>query len=156
MIVAGIDPGSTTGLALWDVQRQKLLELQALKIHQAMARIRETELALVIFEDARQRTWFADKGRESLMGAGSIRRDCTIWEDFLVELGRPYIARRPAQGGTKWKQEAFARLTKWEGRTNEHTRDAALVVYGLNRPMVEGMIRDYLSLRDIARRATVG
>jgi hypothetical protein len=32
---------------------------------------------------------------------------------------------------TKIKAEAFKRLTGWQGQTNEHSRDAAMMVFGL-------------------------
>lgn len=141
MRVAGLDPGKETGFALWDARAQKLLTVESMLIHQAMRRVELERPDLVLFEDARRRTWFADKGRESLMGAGSIKRDCVIWEDFLLELGVPFIAKPPCKGATKWKDQAFRTLTGWPGRTNEHARDAAILVFQLNLPIIEGMIR---------------
>lgn len=142
MIIVGIDPGKHTGLAAWDVTLQQLLEVKSLLIHQAMRQVLSVRPALVIFEDARQRGWLGpDKGRAQLQGAGSIKRDSTIWEDFLIDERLPYIAHRPSVGATKWKTEQFARMTKWCKPTNEHARDAAMLIWQLNRPMVEGMIR---------------
>jgi len=111
-------------------------------LHRAMARV----LALkdnpagrplhVVFEDARQRTWFerertVSEYRGKLMGAGAAKRDAKIWEEFLTDYRIPFTAHKPQSGGTKWKAEAFARATGYRGRTNEHNRDAALLVYGL-------------------------
>ena len=31
---------------------------------------------------------------------------------------------------TKWSAEVFADMTGWKGRTSNHARDAALLVYG--------------------------
>jgi hypothetical protein len=67
---------------------------------------------------------------EALQGAGSIKRDCTIWADYLASLGVPYVNVKPAAGATKWTAERFAKFTGWHGRTNEHGRDAALLVLG--------------------------
>jgi len=95
----------------------------------------------VIFEDARQRKWFGGSGKEKWQGAGSIKRDCTIWEDYLRYIGVPFIARPPTAGGTKYDADHFARITKWSGVTNNHARDAAMIVFGLNKPIVTGMLR---------------
>ncbi len=133
-ICIGIDPGKNTGYAEWDRINRKLLECKSLAIHEAMAQVRAMrdigQLHLVAFEDARMRTWLGSKGREALQGAGSIKRDCTIWADFLGDLGVPFINVKPAAGGTKWTAERFAQVTGWQGRTNEHGRDAALLVLG--------------------------
>lgn len=141
MIIIGVDPGKDTGLAGWDVAAQKLLFVESMLIHRAFERVLEVRPALVIFEDARQRNWFGVSGKEKLQGAGSIKRDSTIWEDFLTDHALQYVARKPAAGGTKWDSIPFGRLTQWKGRTNEHARDAAMIVYQLNKPMIEGMMR---------------
>ena len=80
----GIDTGTHTGLAVWDDKLKKLTSLETIPIHRAMSRVLElssTEDVFVIFEDARQRTWFGkDKNTSAkLQGAGSIKRDCSIW-----------------------------------------------------------------------------
>ncbi len=133
-ICIGIDPGKNTGYAEWDRHGKQLLACEALLIHQAMAQIKRCHelglLYLVAFEDARLRTWLGTKGREALQGAGSIKRDCTIWADFLGDLGAPFVNVKPAAGRTKWTAERFATFTGWAGRTNEHGRDAALLVLG--------------------------
>lgn len=141
MIIVGIDPGTDTGYAEWDVVARQLLACESMLIHQAMARVLELKPALVIFEDARQRQWLGNIGRERLQGAGSIKRDSVIWQDFLTDHRLPYVAHRPMVGGTKMQALPFQRLTKWAPRTNEHARDAAMLVYQMNLPMVQGMMR---------------
>ena len=132
MIRIGIDPGKHTGFAAWCDETRKLASCKALLIHEAMDEVlqlhRAGQLHSVTFEDARLRSWFASKGTEALQGAGSIKRDCTIWADFLGAHGIAYRAVKPQAGGTKWTAEQFQRLTGWTGRTNEHARDAALLV----------------------------
>ena len=132
MIRIGIDPGKHTGFAAWCDTQRRLVECKALLIHEAMAEVLrlhgEGQLHSVTFEDARLRTWFGAKGSEALQGAGSIKRDCTIWADFLGAHGIAYRAVAPSKGATKWTAEQFQRLSGWAGRTNEHARDAALLV----------------------------
>lgn len=141
MYWAGIDPGEHTGVAMYDGSR--LIEVTTVQIHRALQMVASfVEVAQangipvrVVFEDARKRRWLpseknASEYRGRLMGAGSVKRDCTIWEDFLKDLGVDYIAQAPRAGMTKLSPEAFARLTGWKGRTSNHARDAAMLVYG--------------------------
>lgn len=137
MLYIGIDTGSHTGFAVWSSELQKFLCIETLKIHQAMAEISKYGInnVKVIFEDARKRKWiprerdFAQvKGRA--MGAGSVKRDCTIWEEFLRDKGIDFEAIPPRKGLTKLSAEQFRQLTKWKRRTSEHSRDAAMLVFG--------------------------
>jgi hypothetical protein len=135
-LVIGIDPGVTTGLAIWDGEGQKLIEVGSMGVVGAMMKVQLKQqsgrLHSVVFEDARLRTWFGAKGREALQGAGSIKRDCQIWVEWLEYLGCAYRAVSPQGKGAKIDAEHFKRLTKWAGRTNEHARDAAMLVIGRN------------------------
>jgi len=134
-IAVGVDPGVNTGLALWDIDAQALTEVSSTGIVDAMLRVRSLSLTgslhCVVFEDARLRTWFGTKGREALQGAGSVKRDCQVWVEWLTTLGCAYRGVSPKNKGAKLNAAQFERLTNWEGRTNEHGRDAALLVLGL-------------------------
>jgi hypothetical protein len=138
-LVVGIDPGVTTGYAEWDAAARMLRTVEGLKIHVAMQRVAMLHMAgnlsHVVFEDARMRTYFGERKshaeeRARLQGAGSVKRDSTIWEDFLTDLGVPIQAVSPQEKGAKYNAAGFARLTRWEKPTNEHGRDAALLVFG--------------------------
>ena len=120
-----IDPGVHTGFAVWQGGRLVRCETgRACQVERAILEYAPAS-AHVLFEDARLRTWFGSKGREALQGAGSIKRDCSRWQEWLEHHGYSYTAMPPQKGGTKWPPELFARLTGWEGRTSEHARDAA-------------------------------
>ena len=95
---------------------------------------RERGIGLVVFEDARQRTWIPRerdirqvKGRA--MGAGSVKRDCSIWEEWCEARSIQYIASRPKTGMTKLPDAYFRGITGYDRRTNEHGRDAAMLVF---------------------------
>ena len=138
-VCIGIDVGTHTGLAVWDGDRFTIIE--TLPIHAALLRVKELfdrysfngNGVTVYFEDARQRTWFpkmtAAKDRARLQGAGSVKRDSTIWEDALTDWGIPFVAVAPKNNMTKMTAQYFARLTGWQGRTSEHGRDAAMLVF---------------------------
>lgn len=145
-LIFGIDPGTHTGVALWDCAAQRFKLLQALQVHRALELVASTCLASqvpVIFEDARQRQWFGHSGREKLQGAGAAKRDAAIWEHFLEDRGIPYIARAPSSGSTKWPALRFRQLTGWEEQTNEHARDAGVLVYGFKAHELASVVRSW-------------
>lgn len=133
-LIIGLDPGVNTGFAEWHRSEKRLVRVATMQIHVAMAEVRRQHQAgalhKVVFEDARMRTWYGDKGAEALQGAGSIKRDCSIWADFLGDLGVHYVNVRPAEGTTKLTAEQFAKVTGWAERTSVHGRDAAMLVVG--------------------------
>jgi len=132
MLCIGLDTGTHTGFAVWDKGKRELTELSTLKIHRAMERVRELSVSdeiVVYFEDARLRTWFGNAGREALQGAGSVKRDCSIWEDYLTDLGVEWHAVAPKNNATKLNATFFEKITGWKGRTSEHARDAAMLVF---------------------------
>jgi len=88
---------------------------------------------LVRIEDARLRTWFGKAGPERMQGVGSIKRDCYIWEHFLTDIGVDHEFVAPKNSVTKMSAEVFKRITGYVGKTNEHARDSAMLVFGLKR-----------------------
>ena len=134
MFYIGIDPGTHTGMAVWDSKEGKFLSLETLPIHRAMVEVMNLRIGreiLVVFEDARQRKWYG-KGNTNakLQGAGSVKRDCSIWEEFCKDYGIPFRAIPPVKGATKITPEYFELISHYKGRTSEHSRDAAMLVIG--------------------------
>ena len=137
--IIGIDPGTHTGLATWDVNLQKFWLIETVSIHKAIISLNDPKndiraigrSVLVRIEDARLRTWYGDdKGdRAKSQGVGSIKRDCAIWEDFCKDLGIDYEMVKPGRVKTKLTAATFKNLTGWEGRTTEHSRDAGLLCF---------------------------
>ena len=142
MLYIGIDCGRSTGFAAWESECKAFDAIATLPIHEALDRVRRLykvygDDLVVVFEDARQRKWLpreknAAQYRGRLQGAGSVKRDATIWEDFCQDLGITYEAKAPTKGLTKWTAETFRKVTGWEQRTSNHARDAALLVFGRN------------------------
>ena len=71
MMYIGIDPGTHTGVAIWDGAKREFLELSTIPIHQALDKVKriakDNNDICVVFEDARQRTWFG-KDRNNYKG----------------------------------------------------------------------------------------
>ena len=98
MKLIGIDTGTHTGVAIYETISKRIERLETLPIHKAMALVLATALenpndTHVYFEDARLRKWFGRSGREQLQGAGSIKRDCAIWEEEKQE-EHPYSLQK--------------------------------------------------------------
>lgn len=140
MIYIGIDTGVHTGIAVWDSEKGKFIFLNTLKIHEALDVVISyayKDIPLCVrFEDARQRKWipFAKNMTGELgraQGAGYVKAHCQIWEDFLRDKDIPFEMIAPRRNVTKLSAEQFGRITGYKARTSEHSRDAAMLVYGL-------------------------
>lgn len=133
----GIDPGTKTGISLYDRSPNKIIICKTMMIHYAIEVItiwnqEKKGRIFVIVEDPRKavfgRSTLADRAK--IQGAGSIKRDASIWEDFLTDKNIPFIMVRPSKQLTKWNADYFAKVTGYEGTTNSHSRDAAMLVFG--------------------------
>lgn len=136
----GIDPGTKTGFALWDSKHQKFVTIETMGIVKAMEMvyanhgtlIRQGITLRVVVEDTRKlRLPAAQQSFGRLKGVGSVHRDMSIWEEFLEYHGIPYTMAglSPKEfriGDSEW----FKKKTGWDGRTSEHARAAAGLVYG--------------------------
>jgi len=130
----GIDPGTKTGFAMWDSLEKKFITIETTAIHIAFDIISHLDagsLSQTFFrvEDARKRQWFDKAGPEQLQGAGSIKRDCSIWEQYLKDIGANYEMVAPKNNKTKLSSGLFELMTKYKGRTSKHGRDAAMLVF---------------------------
>ena len=136
MICIGIDPGTHTEVAVWDTREGRFRSLETLPIHRALTMVlliaeRHRDDVRVVFEDARRRTWFGHGDTDAKkQGAGSVKRDCSIWEDFCKDYDIPFWAKPPVKGATKVSAEYFKMVSHYHGRTSEHSRDAAMLVIG--------------------------
>src|ERR1044071_7709422 len=130
----GIDAGTKTGLCVWDKADKYIKQINAMAIHRAMNEVAYWNRfapgkIFVRLEDARLRKWIpkqktetAERGRRE--GAGYVKAHCAIWEAFLTDLGIPFELVAPKNNKTKVKADYFKKLTGYQGRTNDHERDA--------------------------------
>jgi len=129
----GIDTGVNTGIAIWSPQEDRFISIETTKIHRAMDRVKflhDGYDIMVRVEDARMRKWIPQySGREVLQGVGSVKRDASIWEDFLTDILCPYELVAPKNNKTKVSAEYFKKLTRWDQPSSFHSRDAAMLVF---------------------------
>ena len=129
----GIDPGTKTGFAVWNIKDKKFIQIKTITIHNALFmthNYHKHHNIKVIVEDARARKWFGGNSESKEQGAGSIKRDCSIWEAFLTDYKIPFEMVHPQKAMTKWTGDLFNKSTGYKGITSEHGRDAALLVFG--------------------------
>ena len=129
-IQIGIDCGTNTGVCV--CVDGKIQQIETMPIHKAIGFVSSWidphRTTLIRFEDARLRTWYgSDKNGEKKKGAGSVERDCSIWQDFLDDLGVDYdrVHPRDVKATTA---EQFKQITGYSGRTSIHAREAAWMV----------------------------
>jgi hypothetical protein len=134
-LLIGIDPGKKTGISLYSPTQKSLMLCETLGICQAMdtvTKLQQDGIPIeVYFEDARLRKWIPkSSGREVLQGAGSIKRDCSIWEEFCIFHGIECHPISPKDNMTKLNAKTFQKITGWSGKTSEHSRDSGMLVFG--------------------------
>jgi hypothetical protein len=132
----GIDPGTQTGLAIWDKRTRKFSLVATMQIHKAMAivELHKENIALIRCEDPN--TWKPYNGtsradRSKLQGAGSVKRDYKIWSDYALDKGIPFAGVSLQASMKKVPATLFRLITKHTERTSEHARDAAMLVFQL-------------------------
>lgn len=136
MIYIGIDPGIKTGFAIICNDQKEALTVT---IHNAFPLIKQLlkrdDKIHVRVEDARKRKWFGVKSKDKQQGAGSIKRDSKIWEDFLTELSSKKDSKltfemlHPIKGGTKINKVLFKKISGITKVTSEHARDAYMLIH---------------------------
>ena len=135
-VLVGIDCGVKTGVAMSINGKIELLKTMGI-VH-AMEFVEfecRGQVGVKIYiEDARKRTWIPkEKNLKARIGrakgAGSVSRDAQIWEEFCKLHGFEYVLVAPKHNRTKLNAAQFKQLTGWHGRTNEHGRDAGMLLH---------------------------
>lgn len=136
-VLIGIDCGVNTGFAV--AVDKKLSLVTSFKIHEAMDMVREynhqsKEMGsrlIVYVEDARKRSQNPRDKRAMLkqQGVGSVKRDAKIWEDFLKDEEIEFVLIDPKTNKTKLDANKFKLYTGFSLKTNEHGRDAAMLIF---------------------------
>lgn len=145
LTLVGVDTGVKTGFAvmengeLQDVSTETILTAQA-RVLELLDCVGPDEL-LVCIEDVRKRKWVGPRaGRERLQGIGSVKRDCSIWQEFCEHHNIKHLLIPPANIPTKLSAKRFKELTGWTKRTSEHSRDAGMMINKYYRLIQKGVV----------------
>ncbi len=139
MIYIGIDPGVKTGFALIDDGKYKNIStysiLEAIGVINHVALTCPSDTIILYVENPNLRIYFGDSSREVLQGAGSIKRDYSIWKEFAKENELQMIDVHPKNVGSIFDNvTVFKSATGWKDRTSQHARDAARMIFKHYKP----------------------
>ena len=131
MTIIGIDPGTKTGIAV--IKEGCYTEIKTMSIIEAIFFINDlsvTDEIEVYIENPNLRKYFGNTGREVLQGAGSIKRDYAIWEDYFTKMKINFYPVSPQSVGSQFDNiTIFKAETGWKKRTSTHARDAAKIIF---------------------------
>lgn len=131
----GIDPGRNTGFCLYERLTKKIVKLELLDFWETVQTITNIKDAMVIIEDPQLNKPVFNrglKGNANLKVAQDVGRNKEQAFLLIEYMRKSKIPFRQVQPRTeKWDHKYFVKLTKWDGSSNEHVRDAARLVWGL-------------------------
>lgn len=137
--VIGIDPGTNIGLAVYGVSDKKLTQLHTFDFWGAYDHVihgyKPKETKIVIEISTKTHVWGGKLQHKNAAAAAKVGQSVAVPKvmgvllaDRLEAFG--FLVERKNPSNTKIKADAFKRLTGWVGRSNEHERDAAMMVVG--------------------------
>lgn len=136
-LIVGIDPGVNTGLAL--LRGGRLADLLTIHPLDLSYRLQALQPARVVFEDSRLTTHVfttnpkAAVAKSMARKVGQVDMVCGLITEACARLRIPAHGISPSGKGGKVDAQRFAVLTGWEGLSNQHTRDAAMVAWPYRR-----------------------
>ena len=136
-VILGLDPGVHTGLAVF--QRGELVELATISPASIYSALVQWSPKRVIFEDSRlqSHSWTTHAARAAALkmarNIGEVDGYCRIIVDYCELLGIMAHGVSPKGKGAKMDADSFRELTGWQGRTNQHERDSAMVCWPYRR-----------------------
>ncbi len=145
--LVGLDPGEETGVALYDPKAGRLRFCTSMSFWKAVQWFGTVAgpVAMVVIEDARKLPIYGrhdnvrGRRRDRLArNIGRVDRDTGLWVEYLERRGYRVLLARPSRE-QKWDAATFKRITHYQGRTNQHARDAGMLVFALKAPPPESL-----------------
>jgi hypothetical protein len=143
LIVLGIDPGQSTGLAVYANGILKALatvSADTLPDWIAQSAMNGLKPGLIAFEDSRLTSHvFAAKGMRRAASlkiarnVGEIDAKCSAIVLLAGSLNIACVGVSPERKGAKLNAKDFKRITGWQLQSNQHVRDAAMVAWPYRR-----------------------
>lgn len=143
MIHIGLDPGQSTGVAIWDSSKKEFLTIRTCDFWDAIsvlmdAKDRHIDLMVTLENPDANKPVFrgkfaahVDNNRKMdkiAQNIGSNKRDGQLLAEFCANAEIPVVLVTPTKG--KYTRETFEKLTKYTKPTSQHGRDAAMLVWG--------------------------
>lgn len=145
MTVIGIDPGDTTGLAVYEMG--KLVAIATVKPFMLFPFLAAYPDAVLVFEDSRQQSavWGFKDGKQDVSTSvklryarnlGQIDGQCRDIDDWTALHGYRVYRVSPKNKGKKWVLDEFLQITGWQSyhkqrarQPSQHEMDAALIAW---------------------------
>ncbi len=134
----GIDPGMNCGWAETNTNG-KLIVIKTVKLWKLITYLNsftETFKENVIIRIEDPNTWIPFKGQKHnacrLQGVGGVKQTYKHIIEFLEDNGFEYQNTRIQGNYKKMTSLKFKQITGWDKPTNEHGRDAAMLVWNRN------------------------
>lgn len=140
-IYIGIDPGVDTGVCVWDADQQTILRLDTLGFWSVIGLLsayknQHGELLSVVIEDPNLNKAMHWQQKKSVRGfnpatkiaqnVGQNKKEAELIIKYLEANQFSYEAIRPVT--RKIGARVFKHLSGYKDRTNQHVRDAAMLV----------------------------
>lgn len=134
----GIDPGKQTGLAVYDRFEKRLEIVARTTFWEAIEFIAQnypqSQVRRVVIELPKSKAVWHNKAtargaiQRTSVNVGSVIREAELLVEYFKRAGYEVITQHP-----KGKRTAHQvkKITGYQGRTNEHTRDAIMLCWGL-------------------------
>jgi hypothetical protein len=134
----GIDPGTSTGIAVFDRNSRQIVRAETLDFWAAydlcLAEYPPAICDLIIEDCSKNKVQVyarlnAYRGSRVAANVGGVKRESQLLIDGLRRRGYNVVAIRPQ--GSKWDTETVKRITGWNRRVSEHARDAIRLCFGV-------------------------
>jgi hypothetical protein len=129
MLLIGLDPGIKTGIAFFS--NGDLVGLDTCAPWEVESHLNDVKR--IVFEDSRLQSVVFNRGATSAATLKIARNvgEIDAWCKLIVALAEkhqiPSLGISPKHKGAKLDAEQFKMLTGWQGPTNQHERDAAMI-----------------------------
>lgn len=140
--VIGIDPGNHTGLAVYSRDERAIIYAEETTFSGAIAYITHYDSAIIVIESpSNKRVWHSGANQAArdatAINVGMVIREAQLFAQMLEYLGRRdgrhYVIKTPPpqRGMTKLTREQVFKITGYNGRSNDHVRDAIMLCWGV-------------------------
>lgn len=126
----GIDPGKSTGFAVWSSSENRFLVIETVTSGHALKKIRmyPSNESIVTVEVPQTKANFhgGEGSHIQSVNIGMVIGQARLIVDYLKSEGYTVIEMHP-QG--KLGKDGFRLMTGYSGRTSQHARDAGVMAY---------------------------